>query len=88
MSNDQKEYGCHLLQFIMCTMDSCIHLPCRLSEIFDAVTEKYVKLKEQMKGKKKKEVKKWREEGLKPILDLSFFHMEINGSKGEFTNIF
>lgn len=58
MSNDQKEYGCHLLQFIMCTMDFCIHLPCWLSEFFDAVTEKYVKLKEQMKGKMKKEVKK------------------------------
>lgn len=58
MSNDQKEYGCHLLQFIMCTMDFCIHLPCWLSEIFDAVTEKYVKLKEQMKGKMEKEVKK------------------------------
>lgn len=54
MSPDQKEYGCYLLQVIMCTMDFCIYLHCRLSEIQDAVTEKYVKLKEQMKGKQKK----------------------------------
>lgn len=72
----------------MCTMDFCIHLHCRLSEIYDAVTEKYVKLRERLKGKKKKEVKKWREKELKPMLDLSFIHMEIRGSKGEFISIF